>query len=205
VKSQPSQYRRFTALDIETVALDPSEEKGALDAMTGRVVCIGMLFDNGHEIKEVALTDENESSLIQAFWNVIRPTDVLIGHNLLEFDLMFLRQRSWILGIKPTRTIDLRKYYSEDIIDTMQMWSNWGFKKFVKLEELGDVLGCGCKTGHGTDVAQWWAVRDLDNIKAYCLHDVRLTYAIYCRLTYQQPRMAKPQAVANVVALGESA
>jgi hypothetical protein len=33
--------------------------------------------------------------------------------------------------------------------------SNRGFKKFVKLEELGDALGCGCKTGHGTDVAQW--------------------------------------------------
>jgi DNA polymerase III epsilon subunit-like protein len=175
-------------MDIETVSVDPSDEKGALDAISGRVVCICMLFDDGHEIKEVALTDENESSLIKGFWSATRPTDVLIGHNLLEFDLMFLRQRSWILGIKPTRTIDLRKYYTEDVIDTMQMWSNWGFKKFVKLEELGDALGCGCKTGHGTDVAQWWAIRDLDNIKAYCLHDVRLTYAVYCRLTYQQPR-----------------
>jgi hypothetical protein len=26
------------------------------------------------------------------------------------------------------------------------------------------------------------AARDLDNIKAYCPHDVRLTYAVYCRL-----------------------
>jgi hypothetical protein len=40
------------------------------------------------------------------------------------------------LDNKPSRTIDLRKYYSEDVVDTMQLWSNWGFKKFVKLEEL---------------------------------------------------------------------
>jgi DNA polymerase elongation subunit (family B) len=193
VKSQPSQFRRFAVVDIETVSLDPMEEKGALDAISGRVVCIGILFDDGRELKELAILDENESNLIKAFWAVIRPTDVLIGHNLLEFDLMFLRQRSWILGIKPTRTIDLRKYYTEDVIDTMQLWSNWGFKKFVKLEELGEALGCGCKIGHGADVAQWWAARDLDAIRAYCLNDVRLTYAVYCRLTYQQPRSEKVQ------------
>ena len=51
-----------------------------------------------------------------------------------------MRERCWILGTKPTRTIDLRKYYTEDIIETMQLWSNWGFKKFVKLEELGEAL-----------------------------------------------------------------
>jgi hypothetical protein len=107
---------------------------------------------------------------------------------------MFLRQRSWILGIKPTRTIDLRKYYSEDVIDTMQLWSNWGFRKFVKLEVLGDALGCGCKTGHGTDVAQWWAARDFASIATYCMEDVRLTYRVFCRLMYQQPRTTKPRA-----------
>jgi DNA polymerase elongation subunit (family B) len=96
MKLQASQFRRVVVMDIETVALDPSDEKGALEALYGRVVCIGLLFDDGREITEVALTDEDESSLIKAFWNAIRPTDVLIGHNLLEFDLMFLRQRSWI-------------------------------------------------------------------------------------------------------------
>ncbi len=43
------------------------------------------------------------SALGQAF---LQPTD---GHNLLEFDIPFIRQRSWILGIKPTRHIDCRK------------------------------------------------------------------------------------------------
>jgi len=39
------------------------------------------------------------------------------------------------------------------VVDTMQMWTNWGFKKGVTLDNLGNALGCGAKSGHGTDVA----------------------------------------------------
>ena len=43
--------RRIATLDIETVSLDPNDPKGALDAMTGRIVCIGLLFDDGEKLK----------------------------------------------------------------------------------------------------------------------------------------------------------
>src|SRR5215467_13992161 len=98
--------------------------------------------------------------------------------------------RSWISGIRPSRAVGLRRYYTVDVRDTMQIWTNWGFKKGVSLDALGCALGCGNKTGHGMDVAQWWAQRDLDSIKACCLEDVRLTYRVHCRLVYQQPRLA---------------
>jgi hypothetical protein len=32
------------------VALEPADEKGALSAATGEVVCIGLLIDDGHTI-----------------------------------------------------------------------------------------------------------------------------------------------------------
>ncbi len=54
----------------------------------------------------------------------------------------------------------------------MQLWTNWGFRKFVKLEVLGQALGCGCKAGHGNSVAQLWAARDLASIAAYCMAHV---------------------------------
>ena len=203
--SQCLQYRRIVVVDIETVSLDPNLDKGALDALTGRIVCIGMLMDDGTCLKEVAIAGEDEVQILTKFWSTIKSTDVLVGHNVLEFDIPFIRQRSWIMGIRPSRVVDLRKYYTVDVQDTMQVWTNWGFKKGVTLDALGGALGCGQKTGHGMDVGQWWAIRDLDSIKAYCLEDVRLTYRVYCRLMYQQPRMAKPQPVAEVVALAESA
>jgi hypothetical protein len=83
----------------------------------------------------------------------------------------------------------------------MQLWTNWGFRKFVKLEVLGQALGCGCKAGHGNSVAQLWAARDLASIAAYCMADVWLTYRVFCRLMYQKPRMAKPLAAVDAVTL----
>jgi len=183
--SEGSEFRRIVVADIETVSIDSADSKGALDALTGRIVCIGMLFDDGQRLSEAVLADENERRILEEFWAAIRPTDLLVGHNILEFDLPFVRQRSWILGIKPSRALDLRKYYTGDVVDTMHVWTNWGYKKGVTLDNLGTALGCGAKTGHGTDVAHWWAVRDLQSIATYCMEDVRLTYRVYCKLTYQ--------------------
>jgi len=185
---QLSEFRRIVVVDIETVPLNPSDPKGALDALTGRIVCIGLLFDNGEKVTETTIVDQDEHRLLEEFWAMVRPTDVLAGHNILEFDIPFIRQRSWIHGIQPSRPIDLRKYYTGDVIDTMQVWTNWGYKKGVTLDNLGGALGCGVKTGHGADVAQWWAARDLASIVSYCLEDVRLTYRVFCKLMYLAPR-----------------
>lgn len=186
--------RRLVVIDIETAATDLGFYKGALDAMNGRVVCIGLLIDDGTSLEEIALTGDDEVEILKGFWNTVRPTDVLIGHNILDFDLPFIKQRSWILNVKPTRALDMRRYYTIEVRDTLQMWTNWGFKKGVTLEALASALKCGGKSGHGADVADWWTTRDLENIKAYCMNDVRVTYAIYCRLTYTQPRSAKDHA-----------
>jgi DNA polymerase elongation subunit (family B) len=134
-----------------------------------------------------AIADEDECRLITEFWRTVAPGDVIVGHNVLDFDIRFLQQRSWILGIQPSRKVDTRKYYSGHVIDTLQLWTNWGNKKGVTLDALGLVLGCGGKTGSGANVAKMWAERDIDSIKTYCQDDVRLAYRVFCRLTYQEP------------------
>ena len=174
--SEASEDRRTVVLDIETVALDPSDEKGALDAMTGRVVCVGMLIDDGREAKEITFAGEDEARIITGFWNALKPGDAVVGHNVLDFDIRFLQQRSWILGIQPNRTLDTRRYYTADVIDTLQLWTNWsGNKKGVTLDALGSALGCGRKTGEGAKIAEWWTVRDIESIKKYCREDVRMS------------------------------
>jgi hypothetical protein len=176
------------------VSLNPGDPKGELDALTGRIVCIGLLFDDGESVTEAALLDHDERRILEGFWKAIRPTDVLAGHNILEFDLPFIRQRSWILGIQPSRSLDLRKYYTGDVVDTMQVWTDWGSKKGVTLDSLGAALGVGTKNGDGTDVAHWWAVRDLRSIRTYCMEDVWLDYRVFCRLMYQPVRRLDQQA-----------
>jgi predicted PolB exonuclease-like 3'-5' exonuclease len=182
----PTPLRRNAFADIETVALDPSDTKGALSAITGRIVCACLLFDDGKTIQEETHIDRNEESLLRSFWSSIRRTDVFIGHNVFGFDMPFIRQRSWILGVRPSRRVDLRRFYTADIVDSMQLWSNWGATKFVSLDALGAVLGVGVKTGHGDQVAGWWAKDELDRIASYCRDDVRLSYRVFCRLMFQQ-------------------
>jgi DNA polymerase elongation subunit (family B) len=184
-----AQRTRVVVVDIETATLDSANDKGALDAMTGRVICIGLLIDDATNVAEIMFADEDEHRLIDDFWRTIAPGDVIVGHNIQEFDLRFLRQRSWILGIVPSRTIDTRRYYTRDVVDTLQLWTEWsGNKKGVTLNALSAVLGCGGKTGSGKNVAKMWAERDIDSIKTYCQQDVRLAYRVFCRLTYQEPK-----------------
>ena len=188
--------KRTMVLDVETVSLNAADEKGALNAMTGRVVCIGMLIDDGTSATEIVVADDDEHRLITEFWRTVAPTDVIVGHNVQEFDLRFLRQRSWILGIPPSRTIDARRYYTKDVIDSLQVWTEWsGNKKGITLDALASTLGCGAKTSNGANVARWWAERDLESIRTYCLEDVRIAYRVYCRLTYQEPKPTSADAL----------
>src|ERR1019366_1436292 len=87
---QSTQYRRTVVLDIETVSLDPNLAKGALDALTGRIVCVGMLIDDGKILHEIAIAGEDEAQILTEFWGTIHPTDVIVGHNVHDFDLPFV-------------------------------------------------------------------------------------------------------------------
>jgi hypothetical protein len=179
--------RRLAVIDIETVSIDPADDRGALDAMSGRIVCIGILFDDGQKIELAPIADLDETALLTRFWQTIRDTDLLIGHNILGFDLMFIRQRSWILGIKPPIAVNIRKYYTDQVVDLMELWTNWSNKfKGASLENIAWALGCGEKTGHGSDVATMWASGQYAAMMDYCMNDVWLTYRIYCRMHYRQ-------------------
>jgi 3'-5' exonuclease len=184
MKIKPTATRRNVFLDIETITQDQSDPKGALSGLTGQVVCICALIDDGRQITEHTLIERDESSLLRSFWSLVRDGDVFIGHNVLGFDLPFLRQRSWIRDIRPSRRIDLRRFYSADVLDTQQIFSNWGATKFPGLDSLATALGCGSKSGHGCDVAEWWAKGDLKEIADYCRQDVWITLKVFNRLMF---------------------
>lgn len=83
MKINPKTTRRNVVLDIETVSLDPAVPDGALSAITGRIACICLLVDDGETVTERAFIDPEEAVLLGQFWNTVRPTDLLIGFNLL--------------------------------------------------------------------------------------------------------------------------
>jgi DNA polymerase III epsilon subunit-like protein len=122
---------------------------------------------------------------LSRFWALIEPGDVFVGHNILDFDLPFIRQRSWIRSTRPSRRIDLRRFYSGDVIDTMQLWSNGGATTYPALERLGEAFGCGRRSGSGLPVSDWWALGDKLAVAEYCQDNVRLAFNIFNRMMFQ--------------------
>src|SRR5260370_37603991 len=102
--------RRLVIMDIETVSLNPQDPDGAKAARTGRIACIGMLIDDAVTLTPLMISDQDERKLLERFWASITDNDLLVGHSILSFDLLVIRQRSWILGVKPPVVVNLRKY-----------------------------------------------------------------------------------------------
>src|SRR5207249_4371860 len=121
----------------------------------------------------------NEKRILQEFWNriaVMRP-ELIITHNGLGFDLPFIKKRSIINQVKPSVDLNLAKFRSKPIFDTMAEWSNWDTRSYTKLDVLARALGVESKDGSGEQVAGMWDRGQWEAIASYCLHDVYVTYA----------------------------
>ena len=186
-------YDLFTAGELETQqrADDELYAKSAFDGTYSRIVCIGLLeFSDQMEPRgAVAWYGANERELLRQFWSRLaqdRPT-LFITHNGLAFDLPFIRKRSMIHQVKPSLDINLAKFRTEPVYDTMAVWSNWDTRGWVKLDVLARALNVETKSGSGEQVAEMWEKRQGPELARYCLQDTYVTYACYCRMNFRQP------------------
>jgi predicted PolB exonuclease-like 3'-5' exonuclease len=184
-------------LDIETVPENPEllqtkedEKRASLDALSARVACIGVIVVDGMQPRAaVAITDACERTLLTRFWQFLAQERVssFVVHNGLSFDLPFLWKRSVILQIKPTMSLDLKKYRTDAVFDTMYVWSNWEMRGAPSLDRLASGLGVGQKSGCGSEVLPMWQLGQIDDLCCYCMRDTWLTYACFCRMNFVQP------------------
>ncbi|MCP9471544.1 MAG: ribonuclease H-like domain-containing protein [Nitrospira sp.] len=172
-------------------AEDELYAKSAFDGTFSRVVCIGLLeFSDQMEARgAVAWYGHNERELLHRFWArlaQIRPS-LFITHNGLGFDFPFLKKRSIIHQVKPSMEINLAKFRTEPIYDTMAIWSNWDTRSWIKLDVLARALQVETKSGSGEQVAEMWEKGQGLELARYCLQDTYVTYACYCRMNFKQP------------------
>lgn len=175
------------ALDIETIpricaAGDvPAEltqdeaKKAALDALTGQIVCVGLLAVNKSQRIEsgLAIVAKDEKQLLTSLWSHLADTKCsqFIAHNGLVFDLPYLWRRSVVHGVRPTVNLDLRRYRNDFLFDTMSVWGNWDSRSNASLDALANGLGIGAKSGSGGKVLELWKAGKLEEIARYCIHD----------------------------------
>jgi hypothetical protein len=191
--SDEGRYDLFTAgvTEEQRRADDELYAKSAFDGTFSRIVCIGLLefSDQMEAHSAVAWYGENERELLRRFWARLaqnRPA-LYITHNGLGFDLPFIKKRSIINQVKPSLEINLAKFRTDPVYDTMAIWSNWDTRGWIKLDVLARALQVDTKSGSGEQVADLWEKRQGRELAWYCLQDTYVTYACYCRMNFRQP------------------
>jgi hypothetical protein len=109
-----------------------------------KIVALGWAYDDSppqslvvgipHKNTKDVFMDITEKVLLEHFWKLVaKNTPVLVGFNILNFDLPVIFVRSALLSIKPTKLID-RKSWRNDCIDLLEArrYTNGG----GKLKEL---------------------------------------------------------------------
>jgi 3'-5' exonuclease len=177
--------------DPEEVRLRKDYERAAFDATFSRIVCIGavILNDDLSPLEAVAWYGDNEEAILRQFWArmALDKPRLFITFNGLGFDLPFLKKRSVIRQVKPTLEVSLARFRTDSVYDIMAVWANWDNRSWVKLDVLARALGVESKSGSGAQVAGMWKDGKKEEVAAYCLQDVYVTYACFCRMVYQEP------------------
>lgn len=160
-------------------------EQAALSAITGKVLCVGVLI--GPEFRDLgARTPNDEKALLEAFWLMARTAvfngDYLVGFCCKMFDLPFLVRRSWALGVQVPPNIWDGRYFSDHFIDIAEKWE-CGVRgcDHISLDQLSKFLGVGQKNGEGKDFAALWE-SDRQAALAYLQNDLQLTKRAYERM-----------------------
>jgi hypothetical protein len=200
-------------LDVETLPPDkgdpiirdrltPDDEeefrKLALDPAYGRLLCIGLIVEQDSKIKHCGVLGRNrdtnrfhldEARTLRSFWKLLNGfderRDLLIGFNLLDFDLHFICTRSVVKRVRPSFNVCFARFRSHPVFDVMWEFCHW--KHRIKLDDVAKILGLGSSKQNGIEGS---SVYDLflagrhQEVADYCLRDVTLTRLIYHRMNF---------------------
>jgi hypothetical protein len=161
--------------------------KTSFEGIYGRIACIA--WSDGDGVFATS-PDNTEREVIALFYSFIEnechDTEKFCGHNIVGFDLPFLKHRSIILGIKPPRALLAAmnaKPWDACIADTMLMWSSDPHKR-GSMDRLCKAFGIAGKDGFdGSMVAETWPI-DPQKVIEYCKDDVRRTIEMHKRITF---------------------
>jgi len=156
----------------------------SFDGSFGQILCIGYAANN--EPTGVLFNDKNEKKTLEQFWQMAKDFDLFIGHNIMDFDLRFIYQRSIVKKVRPTLDLNFARYRCAPIFDTMKEWVKWA-NMTVGLEHLALALGIPTpKDGiDGSQVFEFYQKGKIEEILKYCQRDVETTRAVYRRMIFE--------------------
>lgn len=180
-------------IDFEQFLLGTS-----FDGSFGRILCIAYAIDDGPV--EVLDGEEDESKMLEKFWEIVKSISIparnpqwpdygvqFIGHNVMDFDLRFIYQRSIVNRVRPAYELPFARYKNYPIYDTMKEWAKWSMNS-IGLEHVALALGIPTpKDGiDGSQVFDFFKAGKTKEICEYCKRDVECTREVYKRMTFNE-------------------
>ena len=190
---------------LEDIAAEEERvyQLGSLNATSGRILSIAVHVGPvlGFSVEGVTSNqsehafgidqDGNEQDEVQALKDFLAlmsdfdlECDLIVGHNIIGFDLPFIFQRCLVNNISVKPFIDLSEFRVAGVFDTMRGW--WlGGRNRVGLDDIAWALGIeSSKTGEveGSKVFDLYQAGKLAEIREYNLNDVRVTRKVYERM-----------------------
>jgi hypothetical protein len=186
----------------EEVAACSDEEyrRLALDGDFGRILTVGVIVEHDDQVihrgllgreRQTMMFHLDEARTLRCFWKLFKgfniSRDLVIGHNIFDFDLPFLYKRSVIQRVRPSVELSFARYRYRPIFDTMHQWNKWSPRKFISLDRLAKVLGLESSKGQGIEgrlVYDRFCEGCHQEIADYCMRDVELVREIYYRMSF---------------------
>lgn len=173
---------------------DEAHRKTSLGGAFGEIFCIAYAVDDAEPQclrRGVWNMAETEADLLRSFAALLsasvadsRALPVVVGHNIVDFDRHFLRQRAVIHGVRlPHWLVEPIKPWEAQGCDTMLMWSGRPHS-YIGLDDLCRALNLPGKDD-GIDGSKVWdmvlAGRG-EEVAAYCRGDVDRVRACFKRM-----------------------
>lgn len=196
--SAPGQYKKSESIaewlrDNREAEGNAAWLKTSFDGGVGHVCCISLAVDDGPARSYRASADsygrrDDETGMLEEFFADLTEIgrSVLVGHNIIGFDLPFLWKRCIVLGVKPPSWLPRNpsKYGSEAARDTMLMWDQ-DQRAGGSMDRICRLLGIPGKGDiSGADVWPMVLAGDIVGVAEYCQADVERTREMFKRMTF---------------------
>ena len=134
----------------------------------------------------IAPESHEEADMLTFIDRAIEEHQLIIGHNLIGFDLQVINARAMITGHDSKDGIfkigKAKRYSNNPFYDTMQVLAGWDRDKWKGLDWWCRRLGLEGKTGEGCKVYEMYQEGKRKEIDDYCRDDVKATKALYDRI-----------------------
>lgn len=191
-----------------TLSADEQFRLLSLHAEYGRVLAVGVIIEEDWRVirhgvlgrdRTTGLFHLDEARTLRGFWKLLKGfnarRDLIVGHNVMDFDLPYLYKRSRINRVLPGVLFNFARYRNAPIFDTMREWTHWSPQAgYISLTDLADVLKVEAAKLDGMDGGRVYDEFMLGNhelIADYCLQDVKVARAVYYRMMF--PEGPEPQ------------